>query len=376
MANPYAIDSIGYNPYFMAAYTSPNANYMLAPTASTPQTASTAAVTTTQPQTPAIVAAKPEEEKSGSKAKLILGTVAVAGAALLCRKAFKAGSGNGIIEKITSGFKSFFEKGKSVKDKILKSEKFSVTKAGNETVCTIPGQKNIIKTGDIAAQAERLGIQTNTALLADKEAKILSYTIKDGGNIISVRGNKIVGYKNAAGESLDIKKLTAPVEAGDIAYSKTINEIITKASQKDPATLTKLENIFYTHSANGTTQRFVANAADNSKNGLRGVITNRFEIGSDTVKQYRLHNKQVDDALNGFIEGKVNNLKIAEAQYNVAGLGNFKIENGQISGITVGDKYFAKGSKEFDALLYDNKTSFENVLKNQDKYTNIVYQMA
>ena len=48
----------------------------------------------------------------------------------------------------------------------------------------------------------------------------------------------------------------------------------------------------------------------------------------------------------------------------------------KFAGITVGDTYYAKGSERFDALLFDHKEAFENVLKNKEQYTDIVYHMA
>ncbi len=64
-------------------------------------------------------------------------------------------------------------------------------------------------TTNISSQAEKLGISTELAELTSKDSNILSYTIKDAGNIINVRGGNIVGFKNSAGETIDIKKLTA-----------------------------------------------------------------------------------------------------------------------------------------------------------------------
>ncbi len=379
MSGQYAIDSIGMNPYFMGAYNFPNANYM-----TTQQTTPTKAVsdTTTTETAPAVTPKKEEEKKDNSTAKLIVGTALVLVAAYLCKKAHGIGEGATAMEKIKDGFsqwgKKLTGKAKDLKDKVVNPEKFSITQVGDQTVCTIPGKKNVIKgaTTDIAAQAEKLGVSTDIAELASKESNILSYTIKDAGNTITVRGGNIVGFKNSAGEAIDIKKLTAPMTESDIAYSKTIKELMEKVGRRDTTVLSQLENVYYTQTANGTTRRFVANAADPKKNGLRGVITNRFEVGSDTVKQYRQHNEPVSKALDALKEGKTDGLKIAEAQCDVAGIGKFKIENGEIAGITVGDTYYKKGSERFDALLFDHKEAFENVLKNKEQYTDIIYHMA
>ena len=373
MPYSYAIDSLAYNPAFQAAWNTPNFNQM-ALAQSVPTTAGTTTDSTNVVNKP-----KEKEEKSSSAAKYVLGAVAVAGAALLCKKAYSLGKpGSGFWNQLGSGFKemgaSITNWGKGVKNKIANPEVFSVTKVGEETVCTIPGQKNIIKS-NIGEQAQKLGISTDVARLAEKESKILSYTIEEGGKTITVRGGNVVGYKNGD-TPLNIKQLTAPTAPEDVNISEKIKDIIAKVGQRDAETLEKIKDVYFTQTVDGTTRRFVANAADPNKNGLRGIITNRFGIDSPTVKQYRLHNEQVEKALKGFTDGKLDNLKIAEAQYNVTDIGKFKIKNDQIEGITVGENYYAKGSKEFDALLYDNKTTFENVLKNKDSFTDIVYHLA
>lgn len=373
MSGSYAIDTIGANPYLMNTWNYPNPYYI--------QTPDTTSTTETSTDTP-VVQRKKADKKDNSTAKLVIGTAITLGAAYLCRKAYCTGTGSGVFEKIGNGFKQWGQNitswGKGVKDKVIPSEKFSVSQIGDETVCTIPGKKNYIKgtTTNISSQAEKLGISTELAELTSKDSNILSYTIKDAGNTITVRGGNIVGFKNSAGETIDIKKLTAPMTESDIAYSKSIKELIEKVGKRDANVLNQLENVYYTQTANGTTRRFVANAANPDKNGLRGVITNRFGIGTDTVKQYRQHNESVSKALDALKEGKTEALKIAEAQCEVTGLGKFKIVNGEVAGITVGDTYYAKGSERFDALLFDHKEAFENVLKNKEQYTDIVYHMA
>ncbi len=392
MGNAYGLtdlslyNSMGYNPYFMNAFNSPNANmlsfygYNNAGQAQGTQQNSEVQSNTTDATTTTMAAkddAKKEESNSGA-ALAVIGTVATIGAACLCRKAYKAGTGTKTTEKILNGFKSWFNSAiDEVGSKLAgKAEKFSITKVNGETVCTIPGKTNRIKTGDIATQAQKLGISTEAAQLTDKESKIISYVIRDNGNEIFVRGGRIVGYKNALGESLNIKKLTAPTEAGDIAYSKTIKEIMSKVGKKDATALSQIEDVFFTQTSNGATRKFVANATDASKDGLRGIETNKFTSDSKVVKQYLANNKNVDDAFKEFGEGKFDKLKAVEAQYEIPGLGRFKIENDKVVGVTIGGKYHKAGSTDFDALYYDNKEAFENILKNKDSFTNVVYNVT
>lgn len=315
--------------------------------------------------------AKKEESNLGAALGIGLGVLGI-GAACLCRKAYKAGNGTNTWSKLWNGVKTMYN---SAKNKFVTPEKFSITRVNGETVCTVPGKTNRIKT-DIAAQAQRLGISTDVAQLADKESKIISYVIRDNGNVITVRGGNIVGYKNSLGENLSIKKLTAPTEAGDIAYSKTIKEIMSNVGNKDATALSQIENVYYTQTANGTTRKFVANATDASKNGLRGIETNKFTPDSTAVKQYLANNKNIDDAFLEFGEGKFDKLKAVEAQYEIPGLGTFKIENDKVVGVTIGGKYHKAGSEDFDALYYDNKEAFGNILKNKDSFTNVVYNVA
>ena len=74
-----------------------------------------------------------------------------------------------------------------------------------------------------------------------------------------------------------------------------------------------------------------------------------------------------------------NGLNVVKAEYEATELGTFKIENNEIVGIQVGDKYFAKDSHEFIALEDANKDAFKdvynNALKDPKKLKNALYSL-
>lgn len=378
MSGQYAIDSIGANPYFMGAYNFPNANYMTVPqVAQTAATADTTAVA--QPET--TVARRKEEKKDNSTAKLIVGTALVLGAAYLCRKAYKAGTpGKGTVDRIIDGFgqwgKNIKNWGKGVKDKVVNPEKFSVTKIGEETVCTIPNRHNIVKGAEGAAEKlGQIGATTDAPAILDSAGKLAEgIKIKNGtfvhdGHTFIVKKGKIVGCENMTAEAFrDFFKLPKTTE--NIEGKKKIEEALAKFLKGETGTVTQ-----YSHTKDGVARLF-EQGTDGAYN-LRCGVSNRFNVNSDAVNAFRHDNPAIDTALKGFAESKTDGLKLASAEFSRPDLGTLYIKDGEISAIKWTDgQTYQKGSEKWKALMQTNKEVYENILKDTESLQNRVYQMA
>ena len=82
--------------------------------------------------------------------------------------------------------------------------------------------------------------------------------------------------------------------------------------------------------------------------------------------------------LKSIAEGKTDGLKIASAEYVSPTFGTFKIENGNIIGLTEQNgKYITPTTDRFKALYSNNKEAFDNVLKQEEKdLANVVRVLA
>lgn len=369
MAVPYAIDSIGANPYFLNAYNSPNINY------TAPQVSEPAVSDTTQVIPPAV---QIETEKKDSKlaAKLIVGTALTAGAAVLCRKAYKTGTGAGTFEKICNGFKQWGNNltnwGKGVKDKVITPEKFSVTQIGEETICTIPNRRNFIKNTEklnsIGTSAEVPAFLDSAGKLANG-IKIKNGTFIHNGQTFIVTNGRITGCEGMTKEAFQ-DFFTHPKTAENIDAKAKLQEVLTQFLKGETGTITK-----YSHSKDGISRLFEKSADGNF--AMKCGISNRFNINSDAVNAYRYDNPLVDTALKRFKDNKTDGLKLASAEFSRNDLGTLYIKNGEISAIKWTDgNIYQKGSEKWKSLMQTNKDIYENIIKDQNCLQNKVYQMA
>lgn len=373
--NPYAIDSIAATPYFLNAFNYPNPYMMQIPPAAT-----AAAADTTQKTEQSAPAASKKEEKSNTTAKLIVGTALTIGAAYLCRKAYKAGSGTGTMEKIFDGFSQWGKNAKNrfkgIKDKVAAPEKFSVSQIGEETVCTIPNKRNIIKGAEGATEKlGQIGATTEAPALLDSAGKLAEgIKIKNGtfaheGHTFIVTNGKITGCEGMTKEAFR-DFFTHPKTTENIEAKKETEKILSKFLKGETGTVTK-----YSHTKDGVARLFEQNAE--GVFDLRCGLSNRFNLNSDAVNAYRHDNPAVDTALKGFAEHKTDGLKLASAEFTRSDLGTLYIKNGEISAIKWTDgQVYQKGSEKWKALMQTNKEVYENILKDTESLQNKVYQMA
>ena len=371
MSNTYAIDSIGVgaNPYLLNALNYPNPYYV-------PQIQAPVDTTqvTTVPET--TVARRKEEKKDNTTAKLVVGAALALGAAYLCRKAYCAGTGTGVMEKIGNGFKQWGQNitnwGKGVKDKVVTPEKFSVSKIGEETVCTIPNRRNIIKgaekLGEIGATAEAPSVVDAAGKLAEG-IKIKNGTFVHEGQTFIVKKGRIVGCEGMEKEAFR-DFFTHPKTTENIEGKKKIEEVLAKFLKGETGTVTQ-----YSHTKDGVA-RLLEQGTDGAFN-MKCGISNRFNANSDAVMAYRHNNPSVKTALEGFAKGETNGLKLASAEFTRSDLGTLYITNGEITAIRGTDGQLCKkGSQAFDALMERNKEVYENILKDPNCLQNKVYQLA
>lgn len=362
MPYSYAIDSLAYNPAFQAAWNTPNLNQM-ALAQSVPTTTGTTTDSTN------VVSQQKEKEKEEKKegistSALVVGTALTIGAALLCRKAYKAGSGNGVWERISSGVKGWFGSAKNAKDKLLHPKQFSLTEQNNQILCTIPNRTNRL-TGTVAIN--ELGVsnavpeisKTKDGLTKLAEGiKIRKGTITVDGKDFIVKNGKIID------SPIDLQK-------ADKATRDKVHELLKKLNNGENEAGIKIEE--FLHTDNGTTRVFTNNG---SGYDLRLAISDKHNINSDIVKQFREKNSKVDGIIKEYVQnGNKDGLKIVSAEVPST-TGTFIIKNGEITGIKIGENTYKKGSTKFDSLLYDHKKEFVEAFKNLDKYQNVVYQMA
>ena len=383
-----AIGGYASDPYFMAAYSSPNTQYyqMMQQMYAAQSQQAAATNTATSATTPAFQGtaaiatdAAPKEEKSSSNAGWwILGAAATIAAGAYC---YKRGDGKGF-QKIIDGAKKIFSSSKDKVQEVLKNNKtpkeFTVN---DQKLCTVPNRTNYMRKGDVAGELTKIGVSSAAPALTrvvdgktvlGEGVKLRDYTFTDAGNVFRVKKGKVVSYTNSAGENV-LARYTHPVESTDVTYQKKIKDLIAKFNSGE--NLDKVSNIQFSHSANGTSRLFSMGKITETPQ-LQCAASNQFNIGSKAVTAYRAKNESVDKALKAFSDGKKDGLAIAQAEYVSPSLGTFKIQNGDVTGITVGGRFYPKGSEDFISMEYHNKEAFKNVLEHKDEFTNIIYKVA
>ena len=367
MSNDMAINGY-YDPYFLQAYQYYNPYLQ---NAATVQASQNTTLTVPVGQT-----AKPEEKKK-SKAGWILGTVALVGAAMLFRKGYKAGSGEGFA-KVWDGIKKISTNSyNGVKNKVseyIHPEKFTIVEKGGKKVCTIPGELNVLKGADLAKNAEKLGIST--------EAPAIFKTLEGGTQVLA--------------EGVNIKELTInhktygkiKVVDGKIAEWTSKNGNPTSWSSNDKAvgvveTLIKniregkgldnqVENIVFTHKGSDAVRTFTK-ANKDAEAKLVEISTKYHLLDSDIVNARRLRDSGLDKALTDLNSGKNDGLKALKMEFNDAEAGKFIKENGKIVEVITKDGTILKpGTTAYDSYQYKFQEAFKNALDAKEENCNVI----
>lgn len=373
------------DPYFQAAFNSPNVNtqqsIMNQNTMAQSRTNTTAPQVTTSIQTsPSFkgaseeISKSEEKEKKSSVWKWVLGAAAVAGLAYGGYKCYTKGTGEGLA-KILDGAKQYLGGATKAVKKVTNGGKnaddvFTIAKNGDEILCTVPGRTNVLRGADLTDDViKKLGGSTDSISLADKATEILKYEAKlSDGSVVTVMGDKVRSIVSPSGAKVGLDKLT---EAGN----SEVNQIIRAVRDKDNNVISGLQNVIGRRTDGGVTRKFVAQAADATKNGVRSASTKNFFVDSTAVKAYRQQYPQLSEAIDEFGKDVTSKFKIHTAE-KVTDIGTFRIAGDKITGIQTATGFHSVDSDDYKALLFDNKDIFDGVLSDPKKFTNIVYQAA
>ena len=359
-------DSMAYSPTayqaFMQAYNTPNANQYQAQATTPNVTANQAqAAPTTGITTVPFKGNEKEEKKNHAAAWAIIGTVATIGAAALCRKAYNKGSGTTALAKIGDGFKVLWNGSKNKVSGFFSRP--TITRNGENTVCTLPNRKwNILSGNDATELAQKAGIDTTIPNLTDKASKLTEYTFTHDGLDITVKNNKIVKCSKVKENYLGTLKK-------DEDLLQRVTDQISDFSKGNR--LDELRNISFRNDTPNAQRRFFTPRLDGPVS-LKTAVTNQFNINSDAVKAYRTVHPDFDTALKNFAEGKVDGLRLISAD-SKQDFGIIKIKGDSVRGIQIGNAYYPKGSDKFTILEAKNKEIFEKLFENKDNFTNILY---
>ena len=390
MPSNYAIGAMN-DPYFMAAYQSPN-YYQLAATQAqqspsfqaAPQAASTAV---TVPQEEYV-----QEEDKGSRKKLVAGTILAVGAAVLCHKAYGMGAKNlEFLPRLADGFKNmwgavkgwFSSTSKSVGEKLgLSSETLQVAEKNGKKVCQIPGQVNNIRGANAIEELEKIGASTDIKGLLNAEGKLASgsqlraYSFDFNGINVSVNKGKITKMTQDGKDVL--AKFMNPIEKADVAVKEEIGKMVSQFSKGE--NLDILRNIKYSNAEDGISRLYtMSNIGETPK--LVAAVTKDLPIDSKYVNAFRLkasqNNPKVEEFLTAWSEGKLDISKLTGGKLKTE-IGTFVVkENGEITElITKSGQHLKAGSVDFLDLQYKHKEIFANVPKRHALYTDRVYAMA
>ena len=370
---------MGYDPYFLQAFNSPNVNQMYqsqqVPAQQTAQQVSQALA-----GNPSFQGAQTTTEKKGNgKAWLLIGgAAALAGAAWMISRG-KAAGAEGLVEQFKAGIKSF---GKESAKKVV-----GFTEINGKKICNIPGKENIIKNSATAADdLAKIGIENGTKFsLSDlitksddgvqalaEGVKINKGTFNFNGATLGFEDGKIVSYVDSKGKDI-LSRYLSPEEVAKFADKnnadkKLIDELLAKILKgenlKDVSKMEvehKLADVTRIFTRENPTDKFV----------FQQATAKRFSIDSSEVKAFMEENPAIKEALTKFKNGEtVGTILRAERSTDV---GTFFVENGKIEKIKTKDgKIFNFDSDEFKALHEKNATLFNEVLEEKDKLTNVI----
>lgn len=391
--NAYGIDSLATDQYwqqYLAAQASMqstpktmglfNADSTGLATGANGITGSSSTATTQGISTPTFQGAIPRAEETKKSAlpaaALLIGTAAIGTGCWIASRG-KATGAKGIGKQLKAGLQTF--------SKSSKYKGFSFTTINGKKVCTLPKQSNKIAGAGAADELAKIGFDNgNTVPTIIKNLEDGSQALADGIKIrqasfingtdeFVIKNGKLVSYKNAAGENLMSKYLN-PVEEGDKAYKEIIDKMIAEFNQGK--NLDQLRILDFVHQQDGVLRHFSQNAGGNYD--LVSALSHRFNIKDKAVDAYRLNDTYIDDLLKKFEKGKTDIGRITAAEYAVKMGGEdytFVIENGAIKHIKNKEGKVISQVAE-DSLKYHNSKVFENVFKNTDDFTNVIYAAA
>ncbi|MCQ2739594.1 MAG: hypothetical protein MJ237_05130 [bacterium] len=370
MINGNSID-----PYFMQAYCAPNpqaeAYYaqMAAAAATAQPTVADSSVTFkgTGSATDNIKESTPAKKKSCTGK--IIGAVLAIATTVFGIKAHKAGTGKNGIKKIFNGaktiFNNFFKKSAG---KVHNPKEFTMREINGQTVCTVPGRRNVVKEGDITATLNDLGVNTSNLqeAITKRQAILKDYSFTMDGNEIFVNNGKITKILNPQKEVITsvIKKST---NESDITFLRKVNDQI--LSHQNGNNIENLKNIRYKVKQDGTTILC-------DKDGkITMAISERFKPDSQAVEKFKIDNPNYKGLIEDF-STKKDGFAIKSAEYQPSGISEtILIKDGKVFGIQKDGKIYSAGSDEFTIFNNKNKEAIENALKEDAKknYTNIIY---
>lgn len=389
----YAADSCfwnafnSYNPHFRAASSDSTSAQLAALKAMYEQNDSTPTALSYDTTGVSLPTATAEAEESGVNTGMVVGgalaTAAAIGACVIGRR---AGNGKGIIQgwkNIVKGFKSGAKNVENV------TSRFTAQRVNGKNLYMIPGE-NITVKNNIEAFAQKNGVNLRPERLkfnsefskinaAEFESEVngLKYTvkIKDGKfEIFDTNGNAL---SEAWAKNKDMTEALAGI-------TDRVNTIQSGVIKGNYSAFKGLKNVEYTNTLGDdviTIQRDIANratfesptgkwhsqAADRKVTEL--TTLERFDENSDKVQAYFNNNSGTQDK---FTSKSITKGKLPEdlnAGGGVIRIGNnyYHFANGEVSGVEIGNRYFARGTTQADAAINREK-------KKVDQYIKQIYQ--
>lgn len=369
-----AMDSLTYSPsaykYFMSAYQSPNANANQVPVQN--QNAQAQQSSNTGSQTGSVQANggvtfkgndfDKKKKKSNGTAWAIIGTVATIGAAALCRKAYKTGNANKeSFDRIYDGFKQLWNSAKSKISNLVTKPTFQ--RIDDNVVCTIPNKTNRLGGDDVAELAKKAGLSTEIPALTEQGSKLRSYTFTMDGFDFTVKNGKI---QKCLQEGIDFSSQLKD----DLVTQAKANDLIRQFESGQR--LDDLRDIVFSNHT-PQAQRWFTAASANEVPKLKTVATKQFDATSDVVRAYANNNRGFAQTLKNFTEGKLDDLRIASANYDLNGVGTLKIEGDNVVGIVINGKTFGRNTLPYNLISNEKAQLFGEIAEQKDRFTNIVY---
>lgn len=343
----------------------------------------------------------PEKKKFGI-GKILLATAVVVGTGLTIAAGRKGNKNLSFFSRIADGYKQMFNGVQKSATKLSQEFSLSKTKDGKSFV-TIPGKAQCIKAGDIADVA----IDANSPITINNLDDLVEGLSKKDVNLKEFvceipnynRYGQYKGKKVRIARHLgDNGKFTLQLIDGnnrtkiDLSdaeltdkFKKYINDCMKQFDNCNAKKLGEFSDIkFFTGDMQNDGLRIFK--LDKTKTSftteLDKAYTVRYKVDSDAVKAYRNMHSNVDEALKEINDkNKIkDNWKVVEGYFDKKGLGTygdctFKIQNNEVVGVTIDNKYYPSSSDKFQAILLDNKNIREDILKESDKFYNVKYHL-
>ena len=302
--NPYlmsANSALMNDPYFLAAYKSPNYYQLAAAQTQQGQTADQT-INTTAATAPQQQVTQPQTAEKSSHKGLAAGLILTAGATALCFAAH--GKGNkklDLIPRIGDGLKNMWKSvTKTVGEKLGNTaETFQVVEKNGKKVCQIPGRTNRLYGENLVEDLGKIGQTAEVRPLMNKSgtafaegSNLLRYTFNDKGLEITVVKGKL---KRITKDGKNVTaQYTNSVKTEDINLLKQIEEKIAKYNKGE--NIADLKGIRYMHTENGVSSLYsITKAGDEPK--LISVVTKDFAIDSPAVNLYKSNNPAAEKIL-------------------------------------------------------------------------------